>query len=564
MKIKKLLKSKIFWAVVVVLIIVGAIYIRSASQGKKVEYVTEDVKLGNIVQTVSATGKVKSASEIELNFKNSGKLSVLNVKVGDVVKADDLLAQLKASDLGFQVNRAYADLAEARANLDKLKAGATKEDEAVYQAAVNKAETDLANAQDDLINTEATYRQALDNEKQGILVDINSALTKANISLQKVYDTLHYQGSASNFSTANSTLHGQVEFDYDLSLIKVDEAELAYNVANLNPTDEEIDSAVELTLAALTQTSKTLDELGTLLDYVNINTILTQTNLDALKTTINTERTTANSSYSTVQTSKQSLADAELNYQTKVKDAQNSVSVYEKNLAKAQADLDLKIAAARPEDITLYEARVIKAQADLQLAQEKYDETIIRSPIAGVITDINFDLGEQTSLSEPVITMLAAENYEIEVDIPESDIVKISVGDEAEITLDAFSGDDKFKGAITTINPAQTELQDVIYYRVTVTFASDQPDAVKELMEKIKPGMTANVTIKTAEANDILIIPLRAVKGEASRRFVQVLENNKPQSIDVITGLKGDDGLVEVKSGLVAGQKVITFTREGK
>jgi len=564
MKIKKILKSKIFWAVIVILIIAGAIYFRTSSQGKKVEYVTETVKQGNIIQTVSATGKVKSASEIELNFKNSGKLNILKVKVGDIAKAGDILAQLKSSDLSIQVNRAYADLAEAKANLDKLKAGVTKEDEAVYQAAVGKAETDLANALADLANTKATYSQALDNEKQGILVDINSALTKANISLQKVYDTLHYQGNSNNFSTANTGLQGQVEDEYDLSLLEVDEAELAYNVANLNLIDEEINNAADLTLAALTQTSKTLNDLGALLDYVNINSILTQTNLDSLKTIINTERTTADSSFSTVQAGKQTLADARLNYQTKVEDAQNSIKVYEKNLAKAQADLDLKKAAARPEDVTLYEARVIKAQADLQLAQDKYDETIIRAPIAGVITDVNFDLGEQTSLSQPVITMLAVENYEIEVDIPESDIVKISVGDQTEITLDAFSADDKFKGAITTINPAQTEIQDVIYYRVTVTFIDEQPEAVKELMEKIKPGMTANVTVKTAEVNDVLIIPLRAVKEEAARRFVQILENNQPRSIDITTGLKGDDGLVEVKSGLSVGQEVITFTREGK
>jgi HlyD family secretion protein len=547
---KKLLKSKIFWIIITIVIIIAAFGIRAAKKGKKIEYITEEVKRGSVVQTVSATGQIKSASEIELNFKNAGKMAVLNVKIGDEVEKDQVLAQLKATDLAISVNRAGADLNEAIANLDKLKAGATTEDVAVSEAAVEQARIDLE-------NTEATYSQALENERQSILVDANTALTKANISLQEVYDTLHYEGDRDNFRTSKPSLENETDEEYRVSIDQVDEAELAYNLAKLDPTDSNIDEAVDATLDALLQAEETLDDLSELLDNVILTSVLTLAELNTLKTDVNTERTTTDTSVSTVQTAKQDLADARLDYQTEVDEA-------EKTLAKKEADLALKEAPARVEDIALYEAKVSKARADLQLAQDKYNDTLIKAPIAGVITEINFDVGEQTSLSEPAIVMLAAENYEIEVDIPESDIVKIDVVDDAEITLDAFTSEDIFKGIVTTINPAQTEIQDVVYYRVTVTFTDDQPQNVFSLMARIKPGMTANVVAKTAQVDNVLIIPLRAVKTEDSKKIVEILENEMPRTVEVTTGLKGDEGTVEVKSGLSEGQKVITFTREEK
>lgn len=291
---------------------------------------------------------------------------------------------------------------------------------------------------------------------------------------------------------------------------------------------------------------------------------MTRTDLDTLKASINAERTTNDSSISTIQSAKHDLEDSRLSYETKVDSAKNAVITAEKNLEKAQADLNLKKSPARSEDIALYEARVKKARADLDLARERYEETIIRSPIAGVITDIDSRVGEQTSITKPIIKMLADENYEVEVNIPESDIVKLNVGDIADITFDAFSENDKFTGVVTTINPAQTEIQDVIYYRVTVALSMQQPTESASLSEKIKPGMTANVTIKTEEAKDVLIIPLRAVKDNDDIKTAEILENGQPIIKQVILGLKGDEGLVEIKSGLEEGNDIITFVREKK
>ncbi|MDX9893094.1 MAG: efflux RND transporter periplasmic adaptor subunit [Patescibacteria group bacterium] len=561
---KKLLKSKILWALLVIIIIGGIVGWKLLTPEATIEYVTAEVVRGDVVQTVEATGKIKSASEIKLNFKNAGQLSLLKVKIGDQVKKDQILAQLKASDLLINVNKARANLNEALANLNKIKAGATTQEIAIYEATVKKYQTDLANAQADQQNIQAVYGQTLENQENSTLNDLNANLTKANISLQRVYDTINYKGDAANLTSSNSVLKQKVQSDYQTAVSKVDESELSYNMAKLDPIDSKINDAVEKTLIALNKTLQTLDDLSALLDSVIVNSNITQTELDTLKTTANTERVTISTGITAVQTSKQSLADAKLNYQTKVDSAKNAVKVAQDNLAKSQADLQNVQAPARSEDISLYNAQVSRAQADLQLAQDKYDETIIRAPIDGVITDVNFDVGEQTNLTEPAIVMLAVENFEIEVDIPESDIVKLNIGDETDITLDAFTDQDYiFKGSVTTINPAQTEIQDVIYYRVTAAFLEAQPANVKDLMAKIKPGMTANVTIQTAMVSDVLVAPYRAVKEQAGKKIVEILQfDNTIKEKEVILGLRGDEGLVEIISGLELGDKVVTFVRQ--
>ncbi|MFA5021565.1 MAG: HlyD family efflux transporter periplasmic adaptor subunit [Patescibacteria group bacterium] len=566
---KKVIKSKIFWAIIIILLVVGGLAFQFLGKGKEVKYDTQLVKLGDVAQTVTATGQVKSASEIELNFKNSGQISAINVKVGDAVKAGQILATQKAAALQINITKYSNELARAKANLAKVKTGATKEDIAVYQAALERSQADLASAQTNLENTKSTYQQALDNGKQNIIIDVSNSISKANISLQRINDTLNYKGSSSNLITYNSTLRDQVNNEYTIATSRVGQALTAYNAIGTSNDDAKIDSAVDLILATLIQVDAAVNDLGQLLNYAVVNSTLTQAELDALKTAVNTDRATADSNVSAMQDSKHDLEVARLNYQTEVADAQDAVRTAEKNLAKAEADLQFKTAPARPEDITLYEAAARNAQADLELAIDNYNDTIIKAPIDGVITEVNYEVGEQAGFSQTVsgnavIKMLANQNYEIEVNIPESDIAKLNLGDSVDITLDAFSQDDIFAGNVTVIEPAQTKIQDVVYYKVTVIFSGEQAENVKSLMAKIKPGMTANVTIKTAKVSNVLVIPLRAVKEQDGKKTVQILENSLPKTVEVQLGLKGDEGLVEVKTGLVQGQSVITYTPGAK
>lgn len=199
-------------------------------------------------------------------------------------------------------------------------------------------------------------------------------------------------------------------------------------------------------------------------------------------------------------------------------------------------------------------ALVRKAEALNRAARIKVSETYIYAPISGTIIKRNADIGEIAIYNSTILTVAEGE-MEIEADVPESDIIKVSLGQKADISFDAFPVDVIFEAEIVKIEPASTIIQDVVYYKVKLK--------LDNIDEKVKTGMSCDVDIKTAERKNVIAIPLRAVKTEGDKKYVEILKNEKNdivEKVEVTTGLEGDDGIVEIKSGLNGGEKVITLT----
>jgi HlyD family secretion protein len=199
-------------------------------------------------------------------------------------------------------------------------------------------------------------------------------------------------------------------------------------------------------------------------------------------------------------------------------------------------------------------ALVRKYEYALMSARTKIGYTSLSSPISGIIIKRSVDPGEIAVVNTTVLTVAQGE-MEIEANVPESDIIKVSLGQKADISFDAFPANVKFEAGIFKIEPASTVIQDVVYYKVKLRM--DNVD------EKIKPGMSCDVDVKTAEKKNAIAIPLRAVKTERDKKYVEVLKDEKKnitEKVFVTTGLEGDDGIVEIVSGLNGGEKVITLT----
>lgn len=562
---KNLFRKKIFWLILALIILGGGgVYYYQRSSTTGVVYTTQPVVRTNLKQTVSATGKVKPAEEINLNFETSGRISQINVKTGSEVKAGDILATLQTSELASKVTKAQATLNQYQASLAKAIAGATAEEIEVSKRTVAKAQTDLDNAKINLADAKLTYNQDIANAQEDVISDCEKATTKAEISLNTANGIIVNDDYKYYLSVRNQSYLQSAKADYPLVVEQVNVAKDANTESKILYDEVKVNQAITETLAALDKVASYLSEVSNVLTYTNTGATLSQTTLDSLKTSVNTERTTTDTSRSTILTSKQALADAQLTYQTEVNDAQATINADQDSLAKAQADLALKLAPTRIEDINLYRAQVRQAQADLLIAEQSLAKANLLAPTNGVITEVVNKVGERVGETDTVIKMLATGPFEIEVNIPESDIAKIHVGDKTETTLDAFTDDIIFVGRVTTINPAQTEIQDVIYYQVTISLTSDQPEAVRTSFLQIKPGMTANITIAAAAKENVLVIPQRAVKEKDGKKFVQILDLGQPKEIEVTLGLRGDEGLIEVLSGLEAGQEVITFVKEKK
>jgi HlyD family secretion protein len=227
--------------------------------------------------------------------------------------------------------------------------------------------------------------------------------------------------------------------------------------------------------------------------------------------------------------------------------AKNSLDAAEAGFDTAKSNF-----AERSRDATIAGAR-----AAYEIALNNLSRSILRSPVNGQIAEVNNKKGEilGTGVIKESFARIISGDLLIEAQIPESDILKVKLGMKADFTLDAVGSDEKFQAEAVEISPASTLVQDVISYKVKFKLVS--PDS------RFKPGMTANLDIKTAEKNDVLRIPLRAVKTEGDHKYVDVLkEGNVTEKMEITTGLSGDEGMVEIKSGLKEEDKVVTFKKE--
>ncbi|MBI5765961.1 efflux RND transporter periplasmic adaptor subunit, partial [Candidatus Falkowbacteria bacterium] len=540
----------------IIIAVVGLIFF-----GKKpvIEYTAEEVKQGKLTQTVSATGNIESSEEINLNFKNNGKLIYLKVGQGGRVKAGEVLGRVDTSHVAPVIAQERANVAAAQANLAKVLAGASPED-------INVLERQTAKAVDDLANLKSESAEQLNILKEKNLDSINNAVFTVKVALNKIFNYFINRDLISNLLVNNTELKNRVESDY-------------YNVSkNFNIVVNNVDSVnngkdsqliierADKLKIILTDLNNLLDNSYNLANAIMLNAVYSQTEKDAIKSDINAEQSTNNASLNALQTAKSNLANNINSYDSQIRAAENSLAI-------SKAQLDLKKAGPRAFDLAAARAQVAQAQAQLDQALVGLKDYAIIAPIDGTVIQVNYKLGEQTNfvssgqdgLAKPAIKILGNEKFQIKVNIPESDIAKVKIGDKAIIQLDAFGADHIFSGTVTFIDPAQTTIQDVVYYQTTVGFNSDSWN------ERVKSGMTSDVTIKTAEKDNVLYIPQRAVKvrettlGEVAEKYVAVLQNNNQTVEKKITiGLRGDNGLVEVISGLAKGEKVITFKKEAK
>ncbi|NVN97478.1 HlyD family efflux transporter periplasmic adaptor subunit, partial [Candidatus Nomurabacteria bacterium] len=185
-----------------------------------------------------------------------------------------------------------------------------------------------------------------------------------------------------------------------------------------------------------------------------------------------------------------------------------------------------------------------------------YNDTIITAPADGTITSIDIKIGEQIMPSKTAMVLQDVSNIYIETNINEANISSLSVGMPIDITYDSFGSDKIFKGSITKIDPSSTLVSGVVNYKVT---------ASTEQLPDLRPGMTANMTIKVKEKGGVLAIPSRSIvtddKGNRTIRIVTNTRTKKFKSVPVVTGLEGDGGLVEVLKGLSVGEEFVILIK---
>lgn len=191
---------------------------------------------------------------------------------------------------------------------------------------------------------------------------------------------------------------------------------------------------------------------------------------------------------------------------------------------------------------------VARAACDDAVAQ--LDDTIIKAPISGTVIGKPIPAGQTVApgISTPMVLMTIADmsKMQIETQVDESDIGKVTEGQQVTFTVDAYSGR-IFTGTVSNISQKANIQQNVVYYPVIIDV---------DTAEGLKPTMTARVTIHAGEVKNALLVPLTVLKENKGARYVQVLKDGQPLNVTVTTGLIGDDK-VEVLTGLKDGDQLI-------
>ena len=201
-------------------------------------------------------------------------------------------------------------------------------------------------------------------------------------------------------------------------------------------------------------------------------------------------------------------------------------------LNDAQRDWDRVKNGSNADDISAAEAKVAAAEATVSLGW-------IESPFNGTVTQVEPKVGDQVSTGTPAFRIDDLSELNVDVQISEVDINKVSVGQQAELTFDAISGK-SYIGEVTEVAKVGEESGSGVDFTVTLRIVD--PD------QEVRPGMTAAVNIVVTEKKDVLAIPSRAVRTSDGQRIVYVMRGSSLEKIDIEVGAISDTS-VEVVSG---------------
>jgi HlyD family secretion protein len=222
--------------------------------------------------------------------------------------------------------------------------------------------------------------------------------------------------------------------------------------------------------------------------------------------------------------------------------------VMQSQLDDAQTKLDLAKSAfdnASQQYATVSDSGVAQAQAQVNLIRVQISNSTITSPISGVITNSNINLGEITSLSTPLMSVADTATLKLQGNLSQEDVVHLSVGSAAQVSVDVVPGT-TYVGRVDQVGPVAAATGQ--YFPVVVRLRNDG---------KLLAGMTAKASFALNSVQGIRI-PLTAVgSGEDGRAFVFVVSGGAVHRRAVTLGMKNDTD-AQVISGLQAGEIVAT------
>jgi HlyD family secretion protein len=460
---------------------------------------TAVVALGRIEEMVSATGNVSTERQSTLAFEASGPIAQVLVKEGQQVEAGQQLARLDTGSLDWQVARAEAALETAEARLLQAQQPPSEDEIASAQAALDSA----------ISNYERVSAGATDEELAAARAALDSA--RAN------YKNVKEGPSKEELVAAQSTV--------DSARSTVQQAQAAYDRVKSRADIEMLPESLNLQNATI-ELERALANFNALANHP-----------------LPSELAAAEAQISQAEAQLAQLLELPID---------SELSAAEAQIAQAESQLDQLREKPRAEDLAVFQAQVEEASIALAQVEAQLDGAVITAPFAGTVLDTLVEEGEWITSGAPSIVMAATESLILEVNVDEVDVAKLADGQAANIFFDALKDEqtETVAGRIARIAPASSNVNGAVAYGVELSFRSGELP--------VRLGMTADVDIVVAQAEEALLVPNRAITADrtSGRYFVDLVYlDGTTERQEVRVGIRGE-GQSQILEGLDEGAQV--------
>lgn len=455
-------------------------------------------ELGEVREEIFVSGKVTSASSVDLSFERTGAVAKNYFKVGDRVKEGDTLIALDQTEILANLNKAKANLQKALVEYNSLKRSSASS----YSTGVNGLSESLHKAYivaDDTIRNSADqfYTNPRDN----------------NAYFDPTFTDGGYTYLSNLSPSVKSDLSDQrVAMESLLTKWKAE-------VENLGSSTEDLNTAYDDSRENLLAVQNFLDKIASA-----INSITTEN--FTYRTTINGYKTTISSARSQIIAALSSISDA-------------------KNIYSHGPSLE----SGSYDDVLAEEAYIQSLREDIKGLESELKKTRLTSPIDGVVSLSSIKRGEIVPAGKVIYSVLSEHQKQVEANVSEVKIGRVEVGNPVTISFDAFQ-DETYEGKVTYVDPAEILIDDIPTYKVTVTFNDEVP-------ERIRSGFTANLNIVTATKSNVVKVPSYVLTRDKGSYSVFIKNKGAVETRTVAIGIRGSDGSVEIKGGIDAGQDIL-------
>jgi len=481
--------------------IIFSLTLLSCSRGPSEELETFTVTRGDLTQTVTSTGHVEAYQSRNYSLQASGEV-LLAMEKGQSFSKGDILFEVENQRTQLTIEQAKENLAISESSLSQAKIS--------YQQALDNNHIAVQLASENKLLAQQSTENALVAVR-----DAQKLADKANAYSKTALDSAQHA-----VTTAQVTVEASQQAVADASNIlqeakddpSYNDTQIAQYESNLNTAQSNLDSAQAQMQAA---------------------------QLQAESAQASYEQSKAQSS-SQVHSAEGAWQQAQIN---------QSIT-YWSTLGETQnAQKQIMLAA---EAINQAEVQLNLAKINVEMASLDLDKNKVVAPFDGIVLSSPFSEGELASPGITVISIIS-KDFIITSNIDETDIGRLSIGQKVSYTLDAYYGRE-YTGRIIEVSPIPENIGGIVAYQIKI-----RPDQSEDLLY----GLSANLTISTSQATDVLLAPVGAVYEENGKQYVDLKKGEDIIKTEVSTGAFNYE-YIEIISGLQEGGTIVTSRIENE